>query len=88
METAKSNRTFCFGDRVEVKVIKAVKFPVNLVGDIRTYIEVVIIKNDLYYLLSLKSMKTAGILLNFNNDSCRIFGRYIKLQRTTSGHHS
>ena len=33
-------------------------------------------------------MKTAGMLLDFKNDSCRILGRYIKLQSTMSGHYS
>ena len=33
-------------------------------------------------------MKTAGMLLDFKNDSCRIVGRYMKLQSTTSGHYS
>ena len=33
-------------------------------------------------------MKTAGMLLNFKNDSCQILGRYVKSQRTTSGHYS
>ena len=33
-------------------------------------------------------MKTAGMLLNFKNYSYQILGRYIKLQRTTSGHYS
>ena len=30
VKTAKSNRIFCFGDWVELKAIKAVKFPVTL----------------------------------------------------------
>ena len=33
-------------------------------------------------------MKTAGMLLDFTNDSCRILGRYIKLQNATSEHYS
>ena len=33
-------------------------------------------------------MKTIGILLNSKNDSHQILGRYIKLQRTTSGSYS
>ncbi len=45
-------------------------------------------KNDLLQLLNYKSMKTAGMLLNFKNDSCQILGRYLKLQRTTSGHNN
>ena len=88
--TAESNRTFCCGDGVEVKAIKAVKFPVTLGGvkDVSVYIKADIIKNDFPLLLSHKSMKTAGMLLNFKNDSCRISDRYIKVQRTTSGYYN
>lgn len=90
METVRSNRIFCFGDGVEVRAIKTVKFPVTIgsIRGIRGYIEADIVKNDVPLLLSHKSMKTAGILLNFKNDSCCIFGRHIKLQTTTSRHYS
>ena len=33
-------------------------------------------------------MKTAGMLLDFKNDKCRILGRYIRLQSMMSGHYS
>ena len=67
VETAKFNRTFCFGDEVKVKTIKAVKFPVTFgsIKSIKAYLEADIIKNDLPLLLSHKSMKSAGILPNF-----------------------
>ena len=37
----KSNKTFCFGDGVEVKVIKSVKFPVTIghVKGVSAYME-------------------------------------------------
>ena len=87
VETAKSNRTFCFEDWVEVK---AVKFPVTSVSikGVRAYIEADIIKNDLPLLISHKQRKTAGMLLNFKSDSCQILGRYLQSQRTISGHHT
>ena len=90
MENAKSNGTFCFADGVEVKAIKAVKFPVTLgsIKGVRAYIEADIIKNHLLSLLSHKSMKTDGMVLNFENDSCQILCSYIKLQRTTAGLYS
>lgn len=67
VETVRSNRIFCFEDGVEVRAIKTVKFPVTIGGirGIRGYIEADIVKNDVPLLLSHKSMKTAGILLNF-----------------------
>ena len=57
----------------------------RVVKGIRAYIEADIIKNDL---LSHKSMKTAGMLLDYKNDSYWILGRYIKLLSTKSGHWS
>ena len=46
VKTAKSNRTFYFGDRVEIKAIKSVKFPVTIghIKGVRAYIETDIIK--------------------------------------------
>ena len=70
---------------MEVKAIKSVKFPVTIEGvkGVRVYIKVDN-KNDFPLLLSHKLMKTAGMLLDFKNDSCRILGRDIKLQSMTS----
>ena len=61
------------------------------IGDVkgvRAYIEADTVKNNLPLLLSDKTMKTAGMLLDFKNDSCQILGRYIKLQSMMSGHYS
>ena len=33
-------------------------------------------------------MKTAGMLLDFKNDSCRILGRYMKLPSAMSRHYT
>ena len=89
VKTAKSNRTFCFDDGVKIKAINSVKFLVTIgsVKGVKVYIEADIVKNDLPLLLSHKSMKTAGMLLDFKNDSCRILGN-MKLQNTTSGHYN
>ena len=72
METTNSNRSLCFGDSVEVKAIKTVKFPVTLGGvkGVRAYTEADIVKKDLPLLQSYKSMKADGMLLNFKNNSC------------------
>ena len=32
VKTAKSDRTFCFNDRVEVKAINLIKFPITMGG--------------------------------------------------------
>ena len=49
VKTATSYRTFCFGDEVEVKAFKSVKFPVTIEGIkcVWAYIEADIVKNDL-----------------------------------------
>ena len=75
---------------MKIKAINSVKFLVTIRGvkGVKEYIEADIVKNDLPLLLSHKSMKTAGMLLDFKNDSSRILGRYIKLQSTMSGHYS
>ena len=79
-----------FFHRSYLKTTTAFKFAVNCksVKSVRTYIETDIIKNDLPMQLNHKSMITAGKLLNFKNGSCWILGRYIELQRTTSGYYS
>ena len=83
VETAKPNMTFRFEDVVGVKAIKTAKFPVTLgdVKDVRANIEAVIVKNDSPLQLNHKSMKTQEILLNFQNDYCRILGIYIKITK-------
>ena len=52
---------------MEIKVTNSVKFPVTIGGVkcLGVYIEADIVKNDLPLLLSHKSMKTAGMLLDF-----------------------
>ena len=90
VKTTMSNRTFYFGDGVEVKAINSVKFPVTtgVIKGVRAYIEANIVKNDLPLLLSHKYIKTAGMLLDLKNDSYWILGRYIKLQSMASRHYS
>lgn len=61
-----SDRMFCFGDGLELKSTKTVKFPV-IIADVRitrVYIGAVIVKNHLSLLLSYKFIKTAGMLLD------------------------
>ena len=61
---------------------------IGVVKGVRAYIEADIVKNDLSLLLNHKSIKTAGMLLDFKNDSCWIFGRYVKLLCMMPGHYS
>ena len=62
--------------------------PMSGVKRLRAYIQADIVKNDLLLFLSHKSMKTAGMLLDFKNDCCQILCRYIKLQSATSRYYS
>ena len=68
VETDKYNRIFCFGDAVEVKAIKTVKFPLTL-GSVK--VSELILRQTLskmiysWYYISHKSVKTAGMLLIF-----------------------
>ena len=57
---------------MKVNTVNSVKFLVTIGGvkDVRVYIEADIVKNDLLLLLSYTSMKTAGMLLDFQNDRC------------------
>lgn len=51
---------------------------------VRAYTEADIVQNDLPLLLSHKSMKTAGMVLDFKNDW--FLGKSLKLRTATSGH--
>ena len=87
METAESNRIVCFGDEVKIKAIKADKFPVTFGGvkGLRANIEADIFKNDSPLQLSHStpqlshnSLKIAGMLLGFKNDSSQILYKIAK----------
>lgn len=56
------------------------------VSDVRAYIKNDIVKNDLPLLLSHKSLKTAGMLMDLKNDCCQIFGKSLKLRITFFEH--
>lgn len=75
---------------MEVKSTKVIRFPVtiNSVKGVRAYIKTDIVKNYLSLLLSRKSMKTLGMVLDFKNDCCWISGKSVKLSTTTCGHPS
>ena len=83
VKTAKFNRIFCFGDGVEVKGINSVEFPVTIEGvkGVRASIEADIVKNDPPLLLSHKSMKTAGMLLNFKKWQQLDFSQIYKITK-------
>ena len=50
-------------------------------------IKIDVFTSDILLLLSLETMKKAGIKLDFDNDSAEIFGKHIPLNHTVSGHY-
>ena len=82
-----STKSYCFGDGRAVKAKKKVTFPA-LIGPVKVNIESDVVCNDLPLLLSHKSMKAAGMILDFNSDQVCFQGNWIPLKTTTSGHYS
>ena len=46
-----------------------------------------VVTSDIPLLISLETMKKAGVKLDFVNDSAEIFGKHIPLSHTESGHY-
>ena len=77
--------SFRFGDGVETKARSKVVLPVNLGGCI-CKLDVAVIDNDLPLLLSIKSMQKGKMVLDYNKNTIKIFGKHINLKFTSSGH--
>lgn len=87
VQFSKSEKSYCFGDGKAVQAIKKVKVPARI-GSEKVYIETDVVSNELPLLLSRKSMKAAGMVLDFNSDHVWFQGRWLQLKTTTSGHYS
>ena len=86
VEYASTDTKFKFGDGVEVTATKKVKFPA-VIGSHKVMIESCIVKNEIPLLLSRGSMKKAGVVLNFGNDTARILNDTVELVSTSTGHY-
>ena len=83
VEYASTDTKFKFGDGVEVTATKKVKFPA-VIGSHKVMIESCIVKNEIPLLLSRGSMKKAGVVLNFGNDTARILNDTVELVSTST----
>ena len=72
-----SNKKFHFGDSVEVKSVKKVKFPA-FIGSKKVLIEANIVDNEIPLLLSSASIKRAKLVLDFSRDMAMVFDESIK----------
>ena len=82
-----SPATFTFGDGVAVKSTKKLTLPC-MIGGLRGKVVTDVVDCDIPLLLSKKSMKSVGMILNFKDDSVKVKNKYIKLRSTTSGHYA
>lgn len=83
---SKADAKFRFGDGEEVVSSQEVEFPV-IIGVKKIKIKANIVDSEIPLLLSKASMKRAGLILNFNEDTAVILGRKVKLHCTSSGHY-
>ncbi|MEL6943457.1 MAG: hypothetical protein AAFO82_12375 [Bacteroidota bacterium] len=81
-----STVTFTFGDGVAVKSVKRITIPC-VIGNLRGTITTDVVNTNIPLLLSKKSMKRAGMVLDFANDSLRIRESVVNLNCTSSGHY-
>ena len=79
-------RLFKFGGGEILPSIACYEIPAYLAGKEIT-IRTDVVDSDIPLLLSIKSMKKAGIILDLVNDSAEIFGKVVSLNHTSSGHY-
>ena len=82
-----SPATFTFGDGITVKSRKKLTLPC-MIGGVKGKVVTDVVQCDIPLLLSKKSMKSVGMILNFKEDTVKIGSRTIKLHSTTSGHYA
>ena len=79
-------RTFKFGGRTRLKSQAEYCLPAVIAGKEVT-IKTDVVRSDIPLLLSRSAMKKAGVKMDLENDSAKIFGKDIALNLTTSGHY-
>ena len=87
VKTQDSSKPFRFGDGVVMTSKKKAIIPVT-VGEKSVSIATEIIDADIPLLLSIKSMKTAKMGIDFDSDQLSVFGQKIQLQTTSNGLYS
>ena len=81
-----SNHVFRFGDGNTVKSIKTVEFPA-LIGQVSVVMVTDVVDCNIPFLLSMNSMREAGMDLRLFNDTVVVFGQTIKLSISSTGHY-
>ena len=82
-----SDNIFKFGDGKIIKSLKCVEIPVTI-GQVKANIRTDVVDTDIPLLLSLSSMKKAGVnCLNLVDDTVVILGQKLKLTVAKSGHY-
>ena len=83
----KSGKHFKFGGGEVLGSLYTVDFPCRIAGrEVRMVSDVV--SSDIPLLISKKSMKKAGAVLDLVNDRVRFFGKWITCDVTSSGHYT
>ena len=77
---------FKFGDGAKIKSTKKVKFPAVIAGK-RVYVSCDVISSNIPLLFSKEDLKKCDALLDFSNDTARIFGTQVSLSVTANGHY-
>lgn len=81
-----SPEIFKFGGGEQLRSKGIVNIPAQLAGK-SVVIRSNVVSSDIPLLLSLDSMKRAGIILDTTQDKAEIFGESVNLSRTSSGHY-
>ena len=82
-----SPASFTFGDGITVKSQKKLTLPC-MIGGMKGKVVTDVVECDIPLLLSKKSMKSVGMILNFKEDKVKIGNKIIPLNSTTSGHYA
>ena len=82
-----SPASFTFGDGITVKSKKKLTLPC-MIGGMKGKVVTDVVTCDIPLLLSKKSMKSVGMILNFKEDNVKIGKKTISLHSTTSGHYA
>ena len=82
-----SSKVFKFGDGEKKPSLKSVRLPVTIAGMKRT-VRVEVVDAEIPLLFSLDTMKKAKMVIDFHTDEAIVFGRCVRLGRTSIGHYS
>ena len=87
MVISPSDQKFTFGDGRSVTSRRQVTIPCWM-GGRQGLLTTDVVENNIPLLLSRRSMKRAGMILDFARDSVRVNGRDIRLKITNTGHYA